>query len=110
MSGARKAISRADFQREIVPDDDHDASYLDQNGFEDRREAYQRGEFGFVGVRAGVDLKIPLGKGYVTQRVTSPGLWAIESDSDESYFAEVFSEECATLAEIVADLGFTVTD
>lgn len=118
MTGARKTVSRADFRREVIPDDDHGASYLDQDGFEDRREAYrqdrreayQRGEFRFVGVRASVDLKIPFGKGHVTQRVTSPGLWSIESDSAESYFAEVFSEECATLAEIVADLGFTVTD
>jgi hypothetical protein len=37
---------------EQVPDDDADASYLLQEGFEKRLAEYLRGDFGLCGVRA----------------------------------------------------------
>lgn len=104
-------VSKSEFQRETVPDDNHDASYLEQEGFEDRLKEYQRGDFGYIGIRAVVDLEIPTKQGgYITQRIESPGLWSIESDSDESYLAEVYAEECAQLAEMLTRLGVTVED
>lgn len=92
---------------EVVPDEYGDASWLEQEGlgFEDRLAAYRRGEFGLVGVQAVCDLHIPHGKGYIVNELRSPGLWSIESDSDESYFAEVGNEELSTLRDMLAELG-----
>ena len=104
-------VSRSDFHREEIPDDNHDASYLEQDGWEDRLAEYRRGDFGFIGIRAVVDLYIPTNRGgYIMQRIESPGLWSIESDSDESYLQEVYAEECAQLAEMLVTLGVTVED
>lgn len=47
-------------------------------------------------------------KSYGTvQRIRSPGLWGIESDSDKSYFQEVATEQLAELRGILAEMGFT---
>jgi hypothetical protein len=42
--------------------------------------------------------------------VTSPGLFGIESDSDEAYLDEVFADECASLAAMLGAIGVTVTE
>lgn len=90
---------------QVVPDEDADGSFLEQEGWEDRLAAYQRDEFGFVGVRAVATVFIRLGEVWVSQEIVSPGLWGIESDSGEDYFAEVGREETATLGEMLAELG-----
>lgn len=96
-------VSKADFERVIIVDEDPDASFLEQEGFEDRLRSYQRGDFHFVGIRAQVELKIPHGAtGHsIVQVVQSPGLWGIESDSNVNYFEEVFQEECEVLADML---------
>ncbi len=79
---------------EIVPDEDPDTSYLDQPEFTAERAAYDRGEFGHVGIRA----KYHNPKTGVM--ATSAGLWSIEytgSTNDNSYLAEIFVDEKATL-------------
>lgn len=88
-------------EREIVPDENPDTSYLDQDEFTERRDAYWRGDFGFVGVRAVAELTIA----GTVQTIVSPGLWGIESDSDESYFDEVYADERDVLREILAAIG-----
>ena len=104
-------VSRADFERETIPDDSPDTSYLEQDGFEDRMRAYRRGDFGFIGVRAAIDLDIPTKQGgIIGQRITTPGLWGIEDDSDEDYLREVYEEECAQLVEMLETLGVTVEE
>jgi len=70
-----------------------------------RMEDYNRGEWGMVCVRATIELKIPHGQGFITQTITTPGLWGIESDSGEDCFNEIFREECATLEEMLNQLG-----
>ena len=40
-------VSTTDFRREIVPDPYPDTSFLEQEGFEDRLEEFQRGGFEF---------------------------------------------------------------
>lgn len=104
-------LSRRDFKREVMADDDPDISYLEQDAFEDRLAEYRRGDFDFVGVRASVELHIPHGpSGHaIIQRIESPGLWGIESDSGEEHLAEVFSEECDTLTDMLHALGVKVT-
>ena len=103
-------ISKRDFDRQIVPDDCPDASYLEQEGFEDRLEQYRHGEFDYVGVRAAVELPIPYGADRIVVRIESPGLWGIESDSDEDYLKSVFQEEREILADMLAELVVKVVD
>ena len=88
---------------EIVPDEDADASYLEQEGmgFEDRLAAYRQGEFGFVGVRAVAQIVV----GDVLQEISSPGLWGIEDDSGDDYFRSVFEEELETLRDMLKELS-----
>ena len=99
-----------DVRWEVVPDEYGDASWLEQEGlgFEDRLAAYQRREFGLVGVQAVCTLNIPNGNGYILNEIRSPGLWSIESDSDESYFAEIGEEEIFQLKEMLKELGAKV--
>jgi hypothetical protein len=85
----------------VDEDPDSDPSYLDQDEFEDRREAYRRGEFGFVGVRAEADVRIE----GIAQTLTSGGLYEIESDSGDEYFSEVFSTEWAALRDVLKAVG-----
>lgn len=103
-------VNRSDFEREIVPDRDPDASYLEQEGFEDRRAEYRAGGFGFVGMRASIELHIPHGGTTILQKITSPGLWGIEDDSGNEYFAECFAEEANILADMLQQLGVEVED
>ena len=88
-------------------DDDPDLSWLDQtddqmgDGFEDaareRTEGYRRGDWHMIGIRAYADVYV----NGVRQRLTSAGLWGIESDSDEDYLRSIEEEERDELAEII---------
>ena len=89
-----------------IPDSDPDPSYLEQEGWEERLAAYQHGDFGYVGVQATTELRIPSDQGgWIAQTITSPGLWGIEDDSDQEYLNEVFEEERATLLDMLKALG-----
>ena len=101
-------LSKSTFDRQIVPDDCPDTSYLEQDEFEDRLEQYRRGEFDFVGVRAAVEVPLPYGKDRILTRIESPGLWGIESDSGEDYLESVFQEESTILADMLTELGVKV--
>lgn len=85
----------------VLPDEDADDSYLDQDEFEDRREAYRRGDFAFVGVRAEAEVVL----GGIIQTLHSGGLWGIESDSGEGYITDVAGEEWTELRKILTDIG-----
>jgi hypothetical protein len=85
----------------VMPDEDPDTSFLDQDEFADRKEAYDRGDFAFVGVRAEADVVI---EGLV-QTLTSGGLYGIESDSDEAYVEDVALEEYDALRDVLKAVG-----
>jgi hypothetical protein len=87
----------------VMPDQDPDTSYLDQKDFEDRKAAYERGDFTFVGIQARAEVVIA----GVIQEIASGGLWGIESDSGEKYFREVGKEEYSGLKDILKDMGAT---
>ena len=55
-----------------------------------------------VGVRA--IAKIVVHGAIIT--VQTPGLWGIESDSDEIYFNAVALDECDYLRELLLEMGF----
>lgn len=102
-------VSRKAFRREVIVDDDADTSYLEQDAFTDRLAALHNGDFGYCGVRATVELAIPLGKDHgVLQAISSPGIWGIEDDSGDEYLNEVYAEECDTLATMLKALGVKV--
>jgi hypothetical protein len=85
----------------------------------ERMEAYNRDEWGFIGIRAEATVIIgevcrirnEKGEEIVTGRIhqflTSGGLWGIESDSDQSYFREVEQEELNQLRRILHEWGFS---
>lgn len=89
---------------QIADDDSPEASWLEQDGFEERLAAYKAGEFGFVGVRAVATVKVPYGHDWIVTTIKSPGLWGIESDSAESYLQEVFATERAILLDMLQSL------
>lgn len=76
-----------------------------------RMEQFQNGSVCMIGIRAQATIKIPLNGSTYLQTFKSPGVWSIESDSGDEYFKEVFGEECALLAEMIASLaGVEVVD
>lgn len=83
---------------EVLPDEDLDASYLEQDGWEDRLAQYNAGDFYFVGVRVAVETHNTT-SGVLTTTTTA-GVWGIESDSDESYIREVAADEAHELPGI----------
>jgi len=88
-------------QIRIMPDQDPDTSYLDQEGFEDRKRAFEKGDFGFVGVMAVAEVEV----GGVMQEITSGGIWGIESDSGTKYFRSVGKEEYDALKGVLRDMN-----
>lgn len=68
----------------------------------DRMEDYNRGGWCFVGVRAVATVYV----NNVRQELSSGGLWGIESDSGNEYFAQVAGEQIAELREVLESLGF----
>lgn len=58
-----------------------------------------------IGIRAVAEIRV----GGVWQKVTSAGLWGIESDSDPRYFDDVAHEELHELDMMLKELGITHT-
>jgi hypothetical protein len=103
-------VHRSDFKRVIVTDAHPDTSYLEQKEFTADRRAYQRGQFSFVGLRARIELKIPCQpEGHaICHEVESPGLWGIQTNSNDTYFDEVFRNEADILEHMLTTLGVKV--
>lgn len=87
-------------------DFDADTSYLDQEDWGDRLDAYKAGQFGFVGIDATAEV---VANG-VIQRITSGGLWGIEDDSGREYFDSVAVDQVAELVGVLAELGVVVAE
>lgn len=62
-----------------------------------------------IGIRAVAEINIPInnsnGECFVIQEIVTPGVWGIESDSEEAYFKEIFSEEVAFLRDMLEKLN-----
>lgn len=117
MSGVSVTVQ---MERLVITDDGPDTSYLHQD-YRDvkdpaerekylaqdraRVEAYDRGEWHFIGVRARAHVEVRRGKNITCYTIDSAGLWGIESDSDDSYLEEVFREEAAQLEADIKALG-----
>lgn len=87
-------------------DADADTSYLEQEGFEERLRQYQAEGFHYLGIRAEAIVSYPAGNGCRRcEKLTSSGLWGIESDSSEEYIRGVENEEINELAAHLAHFG-----
>lgn len=87
-------------------DPDPDASYLDQEEFEERARAYKQGDFGFVSVRAEAEVVIE----GILQTLESGGLNGIESDSEQEYLDEIVTEEWKTLRNVLKTVGVPTSE
>ena len=70
----------------------------------DRMESLNRGDWCFMGMRA--EAEVQTGSD-VVQRITSGGLWGIESDSDKDHLESTAREELAQLKAELIGLGFS---
>lgn len=97
-----------------------DVSYLQQEGFADRKQQFEDGVFDFVGVRADAEITVltylahekPGHSGGqffegTTQTITSGGLYGIESDSEPGYFESIERDQLAELRQQLRALGFS---
>jgi len=99
---ARRPPAELQTVRVIVEHDpDPDVSFMNEEGFEDRRAEYERRDFNFVGVRAEAEVLIE----ETVQTIMSGGLWGIESDSDNEYFVDVAVEEYEQLRKVLKTIG-----
>lgn len=104
------AISRSTFRRIERIDEYPDDSWLDNDAGRERLHAFRDGTWHLISIQASATLRIPHGRRVVSKTIISPGLWAIESDSGDEYLDQVFAEECANLASMLAAIGVRVTE
>lgn len=102
------------FSRQEIDDCDPDLSYLEPQtwmGEEDktanavRLAAYQRDEWHMIGIRAKATICVQRLGCSTSYELTSPGLWGVESDSDESYLQSVYEEQCSVLQSDITAMG-----
>jgi len=109
-TGTPLTVSRSAFRRIERIDEYPDTSWLDDAADRERLDAFREGSWHLLGIQAAANVLIPLGCHFVTQTVTSPGLWGIESDSGAAYLDEVYADECESLAAMLRAIGVTVTE
>lgn len=101
-AAARKPPAELQSVRVVIEEDaDPDVSYLEQDEFEDRLEAYKGGEFHFIGVRIEAEVSIA----DTVQTLTSPGLWGVESDTDEAGLDQIAGDEWEALRAVLKTIG-----
>lgn len=66
-----------------------------------RMEAYQRGDYQFIGIQAVATVVIA----GTEQTLSSGGLWGIESDSDPAWLGDVAREQLCELVDVLVELG-----
>jgi hypothetical protein len=86
---------------------EYDGSYAQAKA---RMEAWENGEWNWIGVQARVRIMVPVGgNSFACYELTSPGLWSIESDIGEDYLAEVYEEQKAELEAHLRIIGEALT-
>jgi hypothetical protein len=77
------------------------ATYLEEDGLEERKREYERGDFEFVYARAEADVEIES----IGQILTSAGLYGIESDSEQEYLDEIVARQWSDLRDVLKSVG-----
>lgn len=78
-----------------------------------RMEAYHRGEWHMIGVRAVADVSYAFGVAPTSRRIQrfeSGGLWGVESDSGDEHLTSVARNELADLKEHLEHFGVDVSN
>jgi hypothetical protein len=70
-----------------------------------RMQALNNGEWSYIGIS--VEATVQLTASGPIQKISSGGLWGIESDSDREYLASIRKEESAQLREQLHEMGFS---
>jgi hypothetical protein len=70
----------------------------------DRMESLNNQQWYYMGIRAEAEVQLT---GDLCQKITSGGLWGVESDSSQDYIAEVGQEELSNLKAELAAIGFS---
>jgi len=101
-----KIVRRFAADADANPDDKlfNDPSPEAQAADRARLAAYVHGQWAYIGVMAAAEIRIPYGKDFIVTEIESPGLWGIESDSDEDYLNSVFEDEKKTLLDMLESL------
>ncbi len=93
------------------PDTDPDVSYLDQEGFENRRKEYEAGHFGFIGIIVRTELIGHIdqnpGKYFEISDNVITSLWGIESDSGKDHIEEIISDLKSENKAELLKMGFS---
>jgi hypothetical protein len=81
-----------------------------QYGMQDyeRMEGLERGDWRFIGIRAIAKVGVSLdgGKNFKVDKITSGGLWGIESDAEDSDLKEIEQEQLSELKDLLLAYGF----
>ncbi len=80
-----------------------DDDYRDED--QARLDAWNNDDWSFIGLRAKATVMIVSNGVGVFLEFTSPGLWAVESDSGEDYLQEVYEEECEALKDYITAMA-----
>ena len=72
-----------------------------------RMEAGMRGDWCLIGIEAEAEVQFT---GDLVQRLTSGGLWGIESDAGEEYFETIQQEQLEELEGELLAVGFTLEE
>jgi len=91
----------------LEEDDAEHAALIEQ--IRDRAEAFEDGEWHYVGTRARATVWIESKDGLVRYVFESAGLWGTESDSDDDYFESIFEDECSNLKNDLVMLAGPIT-
>jgi hypothetical protein len=76
-----------------------------------RMLAYENGDWGMIGIKATAEVYTSQnGREWKIDKITSGGLWGIETDSSLEYKIEVEKDEEADLFETLKEFGFTDKD
>lgn len=110
---SRKDGTYVELTRVIVVDDaiNNEAAVResDEGVSLDRIDAWIKGEWYYVGIRARATVHIVRNGIRTIYNLESAGLWGIESDAGDNYFNEVYREERESLlADMIAFARFEV--
>jgi hypothetical protein len=86
-------------KRKDIYDENPDLSWVDKK----RLESMDMGYWHFIGILAVAEIRI----NGISETISSPGLWNIESDSDESDLNEIYQDQKDELAAMLRELGFS---
>jgi hypothetical protein len=77
-----------------------------------RMMALERGDWQYIGITAVAEVaaSLDVGKTWKLDKLTSGGLWGIESDSDQAYLQEIIDEEKRELRAYLLEYGFTAEE